>query len=100
LRSGETWPRRASFLLVGLLAFVAYLMGAVALARLGAIWTLVAGSLALLLVTVAVAEAAYGFRPTPTRLARADRLVLVAAGTWLAVGVLSSLVLLLQSLFT
>lgn len=85
---------------MGLLAFVAYLMGAVALAGLGAIWTLVAGSLALLLVAVAVAEAAYGFRPTPTRLARADRLVVVATGTWLAIGVVSGLVLLLQGLLS
>jgi hypothetical protein len=47
---------------------------------------------------VAVAEAAYGVRPTQERLARADRLVVVSSGSWFAMGVLSALVLLVQRL--
>jgi hypothetical protein len=99
-RSVETWQRRDSFLLVGLLALAAYVMGAVALfAGLGPVWTLGTGSLALLVAAIAVAEAAYGVRPTQVRLTRADRLVILASGTWFAMGALSALVLLAQRLF-
>jgi uncharacterized PurR-regulated membrane protein YhhQ (DUF165 family) len=97
-RSVETWRLRDSFLLVGLLAVVSYIMVAVALAGLGPVWTLGAGSLALLVLAIAIAEAVYGVRPTQEKLARADRLIVVTFGIQLAMGLLGGLVLLVERL--
>jgi hypothetical protein len=98
-RSAETWRRRSSWVLVGLLVFVAYIMVALAVAGLGLEWTLGAGTLALVVGAVAAAEATYVIRPSQERLTRADRLIVIASGVWLGMGILSGLVLLAERLF-
>jgi hypothetical protein len=91
-RSVETWPRRDSFLLVGLLLLVDYLLVAlfifVSLNSLGRV-ALVLGTIPILLFTVA--EALHGFRPTRDSLARADPLALIAIGTVFAIGLIITL---------
>lgn len=88
-RDAETWPRRDSFLLTGLLALVLYLLVAVVVfAR----FSLVADLLILVWVALigayALAEGLYAIRPTPTRLVHADHLALAAGGTWLCTGLI------------
>ena len=85
-RSPETWRRRDSFLLVGLLLLVDYLLVAILLVvhlnALGRV-ALVAGTVPILASTIA--EAVHAFRPTQGSLARADRLALIAVGTAAAI---------------
>ncbi len=78
-RSVETWRRRDSFLFVGVFTFAAYLLGAVAVfAPLGWLFSLGAGVIAVLVAAVVVSETVYAVRPNQERLARSDRLVIVA----------------------
>lgn len=88
-RSQDTWRRRDSFLLAGLLLFVDYFLAAILIVvdvnALGRV-ALAAGMIPILVYTVA--EAMHGFRPTEASLARADLLALVAVGTTLAISVI------------
>ena len=81
-RSPETWRRRDSFLLAGLILVVDYFLIAIFLViplnTLGRI-AMVVGTIPILAYTVA--EAVQGMRPTPENLVRADRLALLATGT-------------------
>lgn len=92
-RSPETWRRRDSFLLVGLLLLVDYLLVAILIVvhlnALGRV-ALVAGTVPIL--TYTIAEAVHAFRPTQESLARADRLALIAVGTALAISAIVILV--------
>jgi hypothetical protein len=95
-RSAEDWRRRDSLLLVGLLAFVVYLLVCVVIfGRLDIVADLGVGLVAGLIGMIALAEGLFAFRPTQERLARADRLVVVAVGTSIAIGGICSLVLLI-----
>lgn len=89
-RSVDSWPRRDSFLLGGLLLLVDYLLVAififVSLSALGRV-ALVVGAVPIIVYTVA--ELLHGFRPTQATLARADRLALIAFGTAFTVCVIT-----------
>jgi hypothetical protein len=99
-RSPETWRRRDSFLLGGLLGFVGYLLAAIAvIVNLSTFGHFGIALLAALIVLLAVAEASYGLRPSQARLARADRLALVTVGTVLSISTVCGLVLLAQEAF-
>jgi hypothetical protein len=72
--------------LVGLLAVVDFLVAIIVFAKWGLVEDLGVGLLAVQIGALAVAEAACAIRPSQQRLARADRLVFIAAATFLALG--------------
>ncbi|HYU60724.1 MAG TPA: hypothetical protein VEK39_08185 [Solirubrobacterales bacterium] len=98
-RSPESWRRGDSLLLVGLLALVDYLLIAIVIfATFGLVADSAVSLLAVEIFALALAETLCAVRPTHERLARADHLVLVAFGTFMALGVLGGLVMLVEAL--
>lgn len=91
-----TWPRRDSFLLGGLLLLVAYLAGAVAVfGEMGVLVDVVFAGWAIVIGVAAIAEFRFGLNPTQARLARADRLALLAFCVWFGVSLVAVPVALL-----
>ncbi len=88
-RSVDQWPRRDSFLLVGLLVLVDYLLAAififVSLSVVGRV-ALVVGAVPIIGYTVA--ELLHGLRPSQASLSRADHLAVLAFGTGVSVSVI------------
>jgi hypothetical protein len=94
-RSVDKWPRRDSVLVVGLLAFPAYVgFGVVLFGGFGLPTDLVVGFMATLLGAAMLAEASFAVRPNKQRLRRADQLIAAVVGVSLVIGAISGLILL------
>lgn len=92
-RDLETWRRRDSVLLTGLLAVVLYfLVAVVVFANFSAPVDVGVALLAAAIGAYAFAEALFAIRPTAAHLATADRLAFLAVGTWLALGIIGAAV--------